>query len=139
MSAESIDAVMKRFVEFINTADEQLARQVIAPDAEFDAPTHGEPLRGPDGYLALLAMLRTGFPDIHWALEETITEGDRVAARFTMQGTHRGDFFGTPPTGKTISVRALNFYQIADGQIVREQGQPDLLGILQQIGAAPTF
>jgi steroid delta-isomerase-like uncharacterized protein len=139
MSTESIDAVMKRFVEFINTADEQLAGQVIAPDAEFDAPTHGEPLRGPGGYLELLAMLRTGFPDIYWTLEETITEGDKVAARFRMEGTHRGDFFGTPPTGKTISVRALNFYSLADGQIVREQRQPDLLGILQQIGAAPTF
>jgi steroid delta-isomerase-like uncharacterized protein len=139
MSTESIDAVMKRFVEFINTADEQLAGQVIAPDAEFDAPTHGEPLRGPGGYLELLAMLRTGFPDIYWTLEETITEGDKVAARFRMEGTHRGDFFGTPPTGKTISVRALNFYLLADGQIVREQRQPDLLGILQQIGAAPTF
>jgi steroid delta-isomerase-like uncharacterized protein len=139
VSTESIDALMKRFVEFINTADEQLARQVIAPDAEFDAPTHGEPLRGPDGYLALLAMLRSGFPDIHWTLEETITEGNKVAARFKMQGTHRGDFFGTPPTGNKISVRALNFYQFADGQIVREQGQPDLLGLLQQIGAAPAF
>jgi steroid delta-isomerase-like uncharacterized protein len=139
MSTESIDAVMKRFVEFINTADEQLARQVIAPEAEFDAPTHGEPLRGPAGYLELLAMLRNGFPDIHWTLEETITEGDKVAARFRMEGTHRGDFFGITPTGKTISVRALNFYQLADGQIVREQGQPDLLGILRQIGAAPTF
>lgn len=139
MSTESIDAAMKRFVEFINTADEQLARQVIAPDAEFEAPTHGEPLRGPDGYLELLAMLRTGFPDIHWTLEETITEGDKVAARFRMEGTHRGDFFGIPPTGKTISVRALNFYQFADGQIVRELGQPDLLGILQQIGAAPAL
>jgi steroid delta-isomerase-like uncharacterized protein len=139
MSTKSIDAAMKRFVEFINTADERLARQVIAPDAEFDAPTHGEPLRGPDGYLALLAMLRTGFPDIHWTLEETITEDDKVAARFRMEGTHQGDFFGIPPTGKTISVRALNFYQFADGQIVRELGQPDLLGILQQIGAAPTL
>jgi len=139
MSTESIDALMKRFVEFINTADEQLAQQVIAPDAEFDAPTHGEPLRGPAGYLALLALLRSGFPDIRWTLEETITEGDKVAARFTMQGTHRGDFFGTPPTGNKISVRALNFYQFADGQIVREQGQPDLLGILQQIGAVPAL
>jgi steroid delta-isomerase-like uncharacterized protein len=139
MSTESIDAVMKRFVEFINTADVHLAREVIAPDAAFDAPTHGELLRGPDGYLELLALLRNGFPDIQWTLEETITEGDRVAARFTMEGTHRGEFFGTAPTGNRISVRALNFYQLADGQIVRERGQPDLLGILQQIGAAPAL
>src|SRR4051812_43845784 len=112
MSTESMDAVMKRFVEFINTADEHLAREVIAPDAAFDAPTHGEPLRGPDGYLELLALLRNGFPDIRWTLEETITEGNRVAARFTMEGTHRGEFFSTAPTGNKISVRALNFYQV---------------------------
>ncbi|MHA3019581.1 ester cyclase [Mycobacterium sp. BMJ-28] len=128
---------MKRFVEFINTADEQLAGEVIASDAVFHAPTHAEPLRGPEGYLELLAILRSGFPDIRWTLEETITEGDRVAARFTMRGTHRGDFFGIPPTGNEISVQALNFYHLADGQIVGEQGQPDLLGIMQQIGAVP--
>jgi steroid delta-isomerase-like uncharacterized protein len=137
MPMESSEAVMKRFVEFINTADAQLARQVIASDAVFSAPTHAEPLGGPAGYLELLAILRNGFPDIHWTMEETITEGDRVAARFTMRGTHRGDFFGIPPTGKQISVQALNFYHLADGQIVKEQGQPDLLGIMQQIGALP--
>lgn len=136
---ESTEAVMKRFVEFINTADDQLARHVIAADAVFYAPTHAEPLRGPAGYLELLALLRTGFPDIHWTLEETITEGDRVAARFTMRGTHRGDFFGVPPTGNEISVQALNFYHLADGQIIGEQGQPDLLGITQQIGAVPAL
>src|SRR3954468_24377375 len=113
MPMESSEAVMKRFVEFINTADAQLARQVIASDAVFSAPTHAEPLGGPAGYLELLAILRNGFPDIHWTMEETITEGDRVAARFTMRGTHRGDFFGIPPTGKQISVQALNFYHLA--------------------------
>ena len=137
MSIESTEAVMKRFVEFINTGDEQLARQVIASEAVFYAPTHPEPLRGPDDYLGLLAIMRNGFPDIQWRLEETITEGNRVAARFTMRGTHRGDFFGIPPTGKKISVQALNFYHLNDGQIVKEQGQPDLLGIMRQIGAVP--
>jgi steroid delta-isomerase-like uncharacterized protein len=138
MSTESTEAVMTRFVEFINTADERLAQQIIAPDALFRAPTQAEPLRGPSGYLALLAMLRSGFPDIHWTLEETITEGNRVAARFTMRGTHQGSFFGIEPTGNPISVQALNFYHLADGQIVKEQGQPDLFGLMQQIGAAPT-
>lgn len=129
---------MARFVEFINTADERLARDVIAPDAVFHAPTHAHPLRGPAGYLELLAMLRSGFPDIHWTMEEAITEGNRVAARFTMRGTHLGDFFGTPPTGRQIAVQAMNFYRLADGKIANEHGQPDLLGIMQQIGAIPT-
>jgi steroid delta-isomerase-like uncharacterized protein len=83
-------------------------------------------------------MMRAGFPDIQWTLEELIAEGDKVAARFTMRGTHNGPFFGVPPTGKKIAVKAMNFYRITNGKIVEEHGQPDLLGLLQQIGAAPT-
>lgn len=137
MSPQSTESVMSRFVEFINTADEGLAREVIAPDAEFHAPSHREPLRGPEGYLELIAMMRAGFPDVRWTLEETVTEGDTVAARFTMRGTHQGEFFGIPASGKTISVQAMNFYYLEDGKIVKERGQPDLLAVMQQIGAVP--
>jgi len=49
-------------------------------------------------------MMRAGFPDVRWTLEETVTEGDTVAARFTMRGTHQGEFFGIPAGGRTISV-----------------------------------
>jgi steroid delta-isomerase-like uncharacterized protein len=130
--------VMRRFVEFINTADEKLAADLISPDAIFHVPGRSEPMRGPAGYLAVIGMMRGGFPDISWTLEEMIAEGDNVAARFTMRGTHRGIFFGVPPTGKPIEVQAMNFYRLSGGQFVEERGQPDLLGLLQQIGAVPT-
>ena len=97
-----------------------------------------EPLRGLGGYLALLAMLRGGFPDIQWALEDMVAEDDKVAARFTMWGTHRGPFFGVPPTGKAIVAQSMAFYRIAENQIVEETGLPDMLAILQQVGAIPT-
>jgi len=66
-----------------------------------------------------------------------IAEGEKVAARFTMRGTHQGTFFGVPATGKKIAVSAMNFYRLSGGQFVEERGQPDLLGLLQQIGAVP--
>jgi predicted ester cyclase len=94
-------------------------------------------LRGPAGYLEIIGMMRAGFPDIQWALEEMIAESDKVAARFTMRGTHQGIFFGVPPTGKKIAVQAMNIYRLSGGQFVEERGQPDLLGLLQQIGAVP--
>ena len=100
-------------------------------------PGRAEPLQGPSGYLAIIGMMRAGFPDIQWTLEELIAEGDKVAARFTMRGVHTGAFFGVPPSGKKIEVKAMNFYRIAGGKIIEEHGQPDLLGLLQQIGAAP--
>jgi len=46
-------------------------------------------------------------------------------------------FMGVPPTGRTIAVQALNIYHLSNGQIVREYGQPDMMGLMQQIGALP--
>jgi predicted ester cyclase len=66
-----------------------------------------------------------------------IAAGDKVAARFTMRGTHQGAFFGVPPTLKKIEVKAMNSYRLSGGKIIEEHGQPDLLGLLQQIGALP--
>jgi predicted ester cyclase len=91
-------------------------------------------MKGPAGYLAIIGMMRGGFPNIRW---EMIAEGDKIAARFTMRGTHLGGFLGVPPAGKKIEVKAMNFYRIADGNFVEEHGQPDLLTLLQQIGAVP--
>jgi steroid delta-isomerase-like uncharacterized protein len=125
----------KQFVQFINTADENLAQQLISPLAKFHVPAQPEPLQGPKGYLMIIAMMRSGFPDIQWTLEEMIAEGDNVAVRYTMQGTHQGDFFGFAATRKSILVQAINFYHLVDDQIVEEYGQPDMLELLKQIGA----
>jgi steroid delta-isomerase-like uncharacterized protein len=132
-------AVMNRFVTFINTASEKLAEELISPNALFFIPGQVDPLRGPIGYLTIIKMMRSGFPDVQWTLEDIVAEGDKVAARFTMHGTHQGIFFGVPPTEKPISVQAMNFYYLSGGKIVGEHGQPDFLGLLQQIGAVPTL
>ena len=57
-----------------------------------------------------------------------VAEGDMVAARFIMRGTHRGTFFGVPPTGKTNAVQAMNFYRLSGGQFVEEHGRRICLG-----------
>ena len=138
MTVETNKAVMHRFTEFINTASEKLAAELISPSAQFHVPFQPEPLKGPGGYLTVIGIMRSAFPDISWTLEEMIAEGDKIAARFTMRGTHKGPFFGVPPTGKKIEVGAMNFYRLSNGQFVEEHGQPDLLRLMQQIGAIPS-
>jgi steroid delta-isomerase-like uncharacterized protein len=137
VTSQSNKRVMQRFTEFINTASEEFAEELIAPDATFHVPGRSEPMRGPGGYLAIIGMMREGFPNVRWTMEEMVSEGDKVAARFTMRGTHQGPFFGVPPTGTEIVVQALNLYHLADGQIVEEHGHPDMLSLLRQIGALP--
>ena len=107
MSGNNNVEFMKIFVEFINSASEQLAHELVSPEAIFHVPGRPEPMVGPDGYLKIVGMMRGGFPDIQWTVEELISEGDKVAARFTMRGTHRGQFIGVPPTEKPITVQAL--------------------------------
>jgi len=137
MSIEANKLAMRRFTEFINTADQKLGEEIIAEDAQFWVPGRPESMRGLAGYMNVLGMMRSGFSDVQWSLEETIAEGDKIAARFTMRGTHDGTFFGVPATGRKIEVRAMSFYRLAGGKFVEEYGQPDLLGLLQQIGAVP--
>jgi steroid delta-isomerase-like uncharacterized protein len=137
MSIEANKLAMRRFTEFINTADQNLGEELIVEDAQFWVPGRPESMRGLAGYMNVLGMMRSGFSDVQWSLEETIAEGDKIAARFTMRGTHDGTFFGVPATGRKIEIRAMNFYRLAGGKFVEEYGQPDLLGLLQQIGAVP--
>ncbi|MFM0176613.1 ester cyclase [Paraburkholderia sediminicola] len=137
MSAESNKLLMSRFVEFINTASEALAEELVDANAIFHAPVSPDPFIGPHGYMEILGMMRSGFPDIQWTLEEMVAENDTVAARFIMRGTHQATFFGVPASGKKIQVQAVNFYRFSNGRIVEERGQPDLLALLQQIGAIP--
>jgi steroid delta-isomerase-like uncharacterized protein len=137
MSAESNKLLMSRFVEFINTANEVLAEELVDANAIFHAPVSPDPFIGPQGYMKILGMMRSGFPDIQWTLEEMVAENDTVAARFIMRGTHQATFFGVPASGKKVQVQAVNFYRFSNGKIVEERGQPDLLALLQQIGAVP--
>lgn len=138
MTIEQNKRVMQTFVEFINTANPDLANELIDPGATFYVPGRSEPVKGPAGYLEIVAMMRAGFPDIQWTLEELISEENNIAARFTMRGTHEGRFLGVPATGNTIAVQALNIYRLSGGKIVEEYGQPDLLGLMGQIGALPS-
>ena len=129
--------VMERFVEFINTGNMEIGREIIAPDVIFYAPTSPEPMTGLEGYAAVLDMMRGAMPDVHWTVEETIAEGDKVMIRFTMSGTQTHPLMGIPATGKSIRVTAMNIYELRDGKIIREHGLPDLFSLLGQLGVLP--
>jgi predicted ester cyclase len=66
-----------------------------------------------------------------------VADGDKVAARFTMRGTHNGIFMDIPPSGQPFVATSMAFYRLEGGKVVEETGLPDMLAILQQIGAAP--
>lgn len=137
MTTQDNKLAIRRLTELLNTLDEKLALELIAPSAVFYLPGKTAPLRGPLGYLTIILTLRGGFPDMHWTLEELVAEDDKVAARFTMRGTHTGTFYGVSPTGRKIQMEQVGFYSFSRSQIVEERGQPDILGIIHQITPVP--
>jgi steroid delta-isomerase-like uncharacterized protein len=136
MTAETNQRIMERFTsEFLTTGDAALAEEFLSPDIVLHFA--GQQQRGRDTYLAVVAANGDTFEDLVWTVEEMVADGDAVAVRYTMTGTHRGDFAGIPPTGNAVVAQSMAFYRLADGQIVEERAQLDMLGILQQLGAAP--
>lgn len=85
------------------------------------------------------AMWRTAFPDIQITVEDMIAEGDKVAARLTIRGTHLGEIKSArlgniPPTGRQATWAGIDIAHIANGKIVERWTPRDLLGLLQQLG-----
>lgn len=90
-----------------------------------------------DGWSAWFQGFRTAFPDARFTVEDMVAEGDRVAARLTMRGTHLGPLNGVPPTGRAVVVGGMSLERVADGRIVEGWNENDALGLLQQLGVLP--
>jgi predicted ester cyclase len=109
--------------------------ELVSPDyVNHDAPV---PVRGPEGFKQLAGMFEAAFPDIRINIEDEFSDGDRVGTRGAITGTHRGEFMGIPPTGKPVTVKYLDLWRVEEGKFVENWVQMDLLGLLQQLGAAP--
>jgi steroid delta-isomerase-like uncharacterized protein len=137
MSTEELKAIVRRDVEeFWN------ARNLAKVD-EFFAPTYAnhEPnapqVRDLAAFKQYAAALFAAFPDLHVTIEDMVAEGDQVAKRYSITGTHRGEWLGLPPTGKPATITGITIYRIADGKIVECWWSYDALGMLQQLGVIP--
>jgi steroid delta-isomerase-like uncharacterized protein len=105
---------------------------VAATFASHNAPS-GLPA-GRAGLKQWVQIFHNGFPDLYCRTEDVIAEGDKVVQRFTGGGTHRGEFFGIPATGKPFTLTGINIFRIEDGQIVEHWVNMDEMGVLRQLG-----
>lgn len=128
----------ERLAEFFRTGtlDPAGVTAIVAPDCVFDTP--GMPATV-EGMLQMLPAFHAAFPDLRMAVGEMIAEGDKVAYRLTVTGTHTGEFMGIPATGKRITFTETHIDQIANGKIIRHEGDTDQLGMLQQLGVVPAM
>lgn len=135
--AQQNKTIVRRFVEeFQNGGNESAAEELLAADFVDHSPFPGvSPDR--EGVKRLFAALRQAFPDLRAKIHDQLAEKDRVATRKTFRGTHRGEFLGIAPTGRSVSFDVIDVVRIADGRIAEQWNVVDLMGLLQQIGPQP--
>lgn len=110
-----------------------LVGEVFAEDAVEHAP-FGQDARGIDEITDSIGRFLEAFPDLSATVEDAVTEGDTVAMRVTLRGTHEGEFMGMAPTDESFEVQNMVFTRIDDGKIAERWLQPDTLGMLTQLG-----
>jgi steroid delta-isomerase-like uncharacterized protein len=133
MSSQSNKVVVRRFIaEVWNAGDFAVAADLVHPSYELEGIG-----RGPEAVKSNIAAYRAAFPDLEWTIEQMVAEGEWVAVRLTMRGTHLGSLSGVPPTGKRVAMKEMVFFRVAGGQLRAIWSVGDALGLRVQLGAIP--
>lgn len=133
-ASENKRLVLKGFEEGFNRGDASVFDEIVAEKAIDHQESTDTDYR--EHIKDVVRMLRTAFPDLHFEVHDVIAEGDLVACRSTMTGTHLGPLMRLEPTGKPISVAHMHFMRIVEGQNTDLWHVWDFAGLLRQVGAS---
>ena len=140
MSALSTDAhktLIRRFNDEVwNQGNLAVVDDTFAADCVWHSAPPGMPATR-EGLRQMIAGFRAAFADTRATVDDQIAEDDRVAWRWTFEGTHVGPLMGIPPTGKRITFTGTSIDRIVGGKVAERWDNADMLGLMQQLGAIP--
>jgi steroid delta-isomerase-like uncharacterized protein len=141
MKEYDLDGFIRRWFEEVwnrgreDAVDEMFAEEGVANGLVDES---GQALRGPGGFKPFFRRFREAFPEIEVTVEDTVSEGDKVAARCTVRGSHRGDSLGFRATNKPVEFTGICIVRVSDGKIVEAWNNFDFMSMFQQLGALRT-
>lgn len=127
---------LEHFYGALTTHDVDLVDQALTPNWE-DIPLAPGQAAGPEGVKPIFRMLISAFPDISAEITQVLAEVGRAATRVVVTGTHQGDLFGVPASGKFVRFALHEFHEFDGDRIRRTYHMEDLFGLFMQIGAWP--
>ena len=138
MPIEENKAIVRRFFEeLLSTDNFAVADEILSSDFRFYFA--GSPVATDlEGYMEFLVARRATFPDRRFIVQDMIAEGDKVSARFTMRGTHKGALQGIASSGKEVTMTGIDMIRLSEGKMAEDRVQVDQLGMMQQLGAVKT-
>jgi len=136
MGTQENKASASRFLEeVINRGNVSVVDELSGANfVDHQAPPGVPPTN--EGIKTFITMFRAAFPDLHYTLEDSIAEGDRVVQRTTAHGTMKGDFMGMPASGKSATWSEIHITRYENGKAVEHWAVVDQLGMLAQLGFA---
>jgi len=130
--------VARQFFEFLGRYDTERMERLLVSNTQYSFHPSGMPHMDWNGHKQLLATITRAFPDLHHDIKDMVAEGDKVAVRLIVTGTHNGEFRGIPPSGRKLSLDEMAFLTIVDGRIIEGWVTSDTMSFMQQIGAIPS-
>ena len=135
MSTEENKALIRRYWQASNEHNVDILDELMTTDYVQHETTGDINLKD---VKAFDTMAIAAFPDITNTIDDIIAEGDRVVVRTTTSGTHKAEYRGIPPTGKTAVITEVGIYRISKGKIAEGWSLYDALGLMQQLGVIPS-
>jgi steroid delta-isomerase-like uncharacterized protein len=126
--------IIREFIEeILNRQRLDLVGELLAPDYELHFPGAPEPMKR-EAFSQFIPSFPAAFPDFRLAVQSLIAEGDEVAVRFVLHGTHKGEFMGVPATGREVAIPGHVFYRLRGGKIVDDRPIFDRALMHEQLG-----
>lgn len=136
MTLEDNKNLVRRLVDVVNTGEFDKMDELTTVDIVLHHAADRD-ITPREMYKQSFAMSHRAFPDMHMVVDDLFAEGDKVACRWTLSGTHKSEYQGIPPTNKKIVFSGNNIFRIADGKVAEIWSRYNTLGLMQQLGVIP--
>jgi steroid delta-isomerase-like uncharacterized protein len=123
------------FNEIMSQGKLELIEEIMTPDFQFIIPTQPAPIAGYDNMKGFVTYLRTAFPDITFTVEREIASDNKVASRWRIKGTHKGEFLGMPASGNVVEDYGIDIFTFEQGKIKTVHVNENDFGLFQQLQA----
>ena|SRR4051794_11221808 len=125
------------FEEVWNKKSEEAVDEMMAEDGVgygLNDP-EGNQIVGPEGFKKLQRAFTSAYPDMRITVEDTVVEGDKIAARCRVTGVHAGEGIGVAPTNQPVEFTGMVIVRVKDGKIVEAWNEFDFMTMYKQVGA----
>jgi steroid delta-isomerase-like uncharacterized protein len=131
---EQNKALVKPTLEAWSKGEFEVFRETVASNVVWYMPSRTISVRSAEELIEAGKMVRNGFPDITFSIEEIFAVGDRVIFRYIEKGTHLGEYAGIPATGNKYEISGIDIWRFENGKVVEVRSDNDMLGIMMQLG-----